>query len=306
MEPAEKRSKALPEDTATAEMGMDLSDYELQPTGWYVSKTDPAWQYHGTLHVLFHATTSQYYRIVNGELCSVSVDLAAGTVTDNNPAPLPVPSWFKGQHTLSAGLTCMQGQRPTQEDRHVVQLTLAGPAQCQPCAMLAVFDGHLGTEASQYLADHLESRISTALQACTFQSDVAAIATDHELLTTTLKQVFAEVDKAFLHIARIRKRPDGACAAVLLVLGQLLLTAHVGDSRVVLCHRGAALALTTDHKPESACERQRIEAAGGHVNDVNGVWRVGHASTEVQSWVLVFARLAQSASVFTTSQPPVS
>jgi serine/threonine protein phosphatase PrpC len=147
--------------------------------------------------------------------------------------------------------------------------------------MFAVFDGHLGTEASQYLADHLESRLCDALQACQFHPDETDLKSDIQVLNLTLKRVFQDIDQAFLHAARIRKKADGSCAAVLLVLGQLLVTAHVGDSRIVLCHRGTATALTTDHKPENEEERQRIEDKGGHVNNINGVWRVGHTSTEV-------------------------
>jgi hypothetical protein len=41
--------------------------------------------------------------------------------------------------------------------------------------------------------------------------------------------------------------------------------ANLGDSRAVLCRRGAVVAETKDHKPSDPPERARIEAAGGYV-----------------------------------------
>lgn len=41
-----------------------------------------------------------------------------------------------------------------------------------------------------------------------------------------------------------------------------LWTAHVGDSRAVLCRRDKAIPLTRDHKPDDPAERARIEQAG--------------------------------------------
>lgn len=45
-----------------------------------------------------------------------------------------------------------------------------------------------------------------------------------------------------------------------------LVTANCGDSRAVLCRGTEAIALTEDHKPEMACEKERIEKAGGTVS----------------------------------------
>ena len=49
-----------------------------------------------------------------------------------------------------------------------------------------------------------------------------------------------------------------------LCAGQVLHMAHCGDSRAVLA-APEALRLTQDHKPDLPAERERIEAAGGHV-----------------------------------------
>lgn len=39
----------------------------------------------------------------------------------------------------------------------------------------------------------------------------------------------------------------------------------MGDSRAVLCRRGQAVALSSDHKPDRPDERRRIEELGGRV-----------------------------------------
>jgi len=47
--------------------------------------------------------------------------------------------------------------------------------------------------------------------------------------------------------------------------GQLMV-ANVGDSRAVLCHKGQAIPLSRDHKPELTDEKQRIQKVGGNVD----------------------------------------
>jgi protein phosphatase 1L len=45
---------------------------------------------------------------------------------------------------------------------------------------------------------------------------------------------------------------------------------NVGDSRAVVCERGAANQLTVDHEPHTTNERQRIEKHGGFVTTFPG------------------------------------
>jgi serine/threonine protein phosphatase PrpC len=65
---------------------------------------------------------------------------------------------------------------------------------------------------------------------------------------------------------------------VALIHDEVLLTAHTGDSRAVLCRDGAAVRLTEDHKPNVDVERKRIEAAGGEVVFL-GCWRASHPTS---------------------------
>ncbi|KAK4722103.1 hypothetical protein R3W88_012336 [Solanum pinnatisectum] len=57
-------------------------------------------------------------------------------------------------------------------------------------------------------------------------------------------------------------------------IGDRLLVANVGDSRVVACRDGSAIPLSIDHKPDRSDERERIEQAGGFIIWA-GTWRVG-------------------------------
>lgn len=66
--------------------------------------------------------------------------------------------------------------------------------------------------------------------------------------------------------------PSGTTAIVVWYFcGKELVVANAGDSRAVLCRAGQAVALSHDHKPLQARERQRIEGAGGFINSMGRV-----------------------------------
>ncbi|CAL9057475.1 unnamed protein product [Musa banksii] len=57
----------------------------------------------------------------------------------------------------------------------------------------------------------------------------------------------------------------GSTAVVAVVGPDRIVVANCGDSRAVLCHDGAPVPLSTDHKPDRPDELRRIEAAGGRI-----------------------------------------
>eukprot|EP00210_Caulerpa_lentillifera_P001150 g1107.t1 len=66
----------------------------------------------------------------------------------------------------------------------------------------------------------------------------------------------------------------GATAIVAVLKGNELYVANAGDSRGVLCKGTRAVALSQDHKPGLDSERLRIEAAGGFLSEIAGMYRV--------------------------------
>eukprot|EP00931_Biecheleriopsis_adriatica_P064261 TRINITY_DN39064_c0_g1_i1.p1 TRINITY_DN39064_c0_g1~~TRINITY_DN39064_c0_g1_i1.p1 ORF type:complete len:430 (-),score=112.35 TRINITY_DN39064_c0_g1_i1:77-1327(-) len=60
----------------------------------------------------------------------------------------------------------------------------------------------------------------------------------------------------------------GCTAVCVLLTDTEIVCANAGDSRAVLCRGGHPVELSHDHKPNDVGERQRIEAAGGRVEEI--------------------------------------
>ncbi|XP_028662880.1 protein phosphatase, Mg2+/Mn2+ dependent, 1Db [Erpetoichthys calabaricus] len=154
-----------------------------------------------------------------------------------------------------------------------------GTTRQRSVAFFAVFDGHGGLEAAQFARDHLWMFIKK--QRGFWSSDT--------------EEVCAAIRKGFVacHHAMWKKLPDwpktitglpstsGTTASVVLIRGDQMFVAHVGDSAVVLGVQDdpkenfiRAIEVTQDHKPELPRERQRIEELGGSVIKKSGVNRV--------------------------------
>eukprot|EP00796_Vickermania_ingenoplastis_P001014 gene1014-605_t len=147
----------------------------------------------------------------------------------------------------------MQGWRAAMEDEHVVDLTFPCSSSDSEEGLFCVFDGHSGTGSAQ---------LCSAL--------IPTVARQHRNGNkVNFVDTFLEVDDK-LKLAL--KDGSGCTAVVVHVTPKMITCASVGDSRAVLCRGGEAVALSHDHKPENDEERERIEAAGGFVQDnrVNG------------------------------------
>jgi serine/threonine protein phosphatase PrpC len=113
----------------------------------------------------------------------------------------------------------------------------------------AVFDGHAGYEAAEYLQSHLLMHLLTSEQHRQVQAD-------------PLKALGAAVNLAEQEI--LVKFQANCCKAgstllALLLVDDKLYIANVGDSRAVLGRGTEAQQLTRDHKPACLQEQQRIE-----------------------------------------------
>ncbi|XP_071721292.1 probable protein phosphatase 2C 51 [Rutidosis leptorrhynchoides] len=215
--------------------------------------------------------------------------------------------------TKDCDFASLQGHRQYQEDRvtciHNIKLPLIGKGTKSDAKvdLLAIFDGHGGSEASemakQYLlgfflvhvianaiknASNLENHndllnVVQGSRGHLIEIDDNSI---HEIFKYSLLGAIRDIDRKFSLEAVENRYSSGSTASVALLLNnEELIVANVGDSKVILC-AGSAEELTNDHHPDRDDERARIEQAGGYVLDwdvprVNGILAVSRAIGDV-------------------------
>lgn len=145
------------------------------------------------------------------------------------------------------------GLRPSMEDADCVRQDLG---IChEPVAYYAIFDGHGGNACADYLKENLYKYLQKYLKGIN----------DVQEWKAYIAQCFNECDlefsKSFPEVSKVM----GSTALVVMVMGRNVVLANTGDCRAVISRRGEAIQLTTDHKPDIADEKSRIEAAGGFV-----------------------------------------
>jgi len=157
------------------------------------------------------------------------------------------------------------GNKSNNEDRMVLSFQIA--PEVYGCL---IADGHCGDTCADYLVEHLFSNLSHRLH---------AELTDESGIRRALSEAFRETDEAFLQYATTNQIPAGSTAIVIVFFLSntreelRCITAHVGDSRALIA-LPEVVRLTSDHKPDREDEKRRLQASGGHVVDVGGIWRV--------------------------------
>jgi len=151
------------------------------------------------------------------------------------------------------------------EDYHHVETEFdarAGEADSgSSSAFVAVYDGHGGYRAGEYLKQYLHRNVKKEVN---FDGEPSA-AGWFENVTEQIIRAFNITDLHFLEWADRDNLRDGSTATTVVLLDDTVLCCNVGDSRTVLCRDGGAKALSEDHKPDLPRERNRIEALGGSV-----------------------------------------
>lgn len=164
------------------------------------------------------------------------------SIKQGAPVPLIVPS--------DVGCSSIIGKRTYQEDRYVVT-SLPDSVLCA-----AVFDGHGGSECSEFCQQNLESILTQQLSQ---HKDLEAVL--HHSFLTLHSQYVKWTEE---HSAGLKA---GTTANVCLLRnGVELAVGHVGDSRAILCRMGSARELTRDHCPSNKSEKVRILQSGGRVS----------------------------------------
>lgn len=223
---------------------------------------------------------------------------------DVDPSSILSNSWLKEDDKRApdvAGVVwhteSWTGLKPTQEDRAANGRTRIKGVTYR---YFGVFDGHGGPQCSEFLRKKLHTgllnHIRQAPRPRRIGKDVESfVALQTSLATNAIMDTFKRVDAEFMDTARRQSWNEGSTALTVLLTGNdpnemLLSVANVGDCRAVLCAAGRAVRLSEDHKPNSSLERSRIEAVGGSVINVMGIWRVGVsviADSATRTWLSV-------------------
>lgn len=157
---------------------------------------------------------------------------------------------IKGKQMFSGGHAESLGKRPTMEDACAIIGEFAGPGT----QFYGVFDGHGGNSVAIFCATEFPGILARHFEASKDMEE-------------SLKAAIAELNETAME-----KWPFiGSTLAVAVIADNILYTANVGDSRIILIRDGAAWRKSQDHKISDESERQEVEARGGLV--LNG--RVG-------------------------------
>jgi serine/threonine protein phosphatase PrpC len=188
----------------------------------------------------------------------------------------------------------MQGWRKRMEDAHLTDLD-KGPNQ--NTQIFAVFDGHGGSEVAKFVENHFTEELLKNENY--LKNDIKKALEDNFLKMDTLmlekegsEELLKEYQKSKEEASKMKEnnknaqiemlrqvidpkeQPNakismftGCTANVLIIQDNKLYFANAGDSRSVICKKGQAFAMSTDHKPSIPAELKRIEKAGGWVSD---------------------------------------
>lgn len=168
------------------------------------------------------------------------------------------------------GWAVAQGPRPGMEDAVEV---IANFDDSPPTELYAVYDGHSGTAAVEFVKRSLPSVIRSHEHFRETESGFhaalqASFATADVLLLEHLRQNAPQAPVADQHGSYILS--SGCVGTVVLVRGAALHVANLGDCRALLCEDGVMRDLTKDHRAGEdgdAAERERLRAMGVEVSN---------------------------------------
>lgn len=164
---------------------------------------------------------------------------------------------------LRFAATSMQGWRVNMEDAHIAQKDIK-----EGVSLFGVFDGHGGKEVAKYCAAHFAEAL---------EKNESFKAGDYK---KALEQTFLKMDELIQtaegqeSLKMLKEEPEmtvtfaGCTANVCILTKNEVYCANAGDSRAYLHFEdGSTAPLSTDHKPDVATEKERIQGAGGYVRD---------------------------------------
>lgn len=203
------------------------------------------------------------------------------------------------QHVYVDGATA-KGKREYQQDRHIALPDFKprhGGEDQVNCCLVGVFDGHKSEQAAELAAAKMPGIIadqrSLGRSEAPDSSEGLKGPDSGDRIAQALKASFKDLDAQILAEEQkqgVEKGAFGGCTAVVaLAMGDVLYTAHVGDSGAIIDRGGTAYRLTEDHKPYMKAERQRIQEAGGQLVE-NGNRVLSNAKDDGRASMLAMSR----------------
>ena len=176
------------------------------------------------------------------------------------------------------GWADMLGRRPTMEDHFLWQGGLEGHSNVD---LFAVFDGHAARDAAKFCSEHLPEIMKQHLHEGESGSSGGktpkTLAKSDTLFTKVFNTLNAALEKHLSTVRDTSVKHCGTTAVVVLIVGDVMQIANVGDSRAVL---NSGERCTVDHKPRSEVDRIRSHPGGfvtgdgsGRINEVLAVSR---------------------------------
>ncbi|XP_030546303.1 probable protein phosphatase 2C 58 [Rhodamnia argentea] len=159
----------------------------------------------------------------------------------------------RASKTITHGYHLMKGKSNHAMEDYVV--SDSKQVDSKELGLFAIFDGHLGHDVASYLQIHLFDSI---LKQPDFWTDTEA----------AIRRAYHTTDKEILEKALVLGKGGSTAVTVILIDGQRLVVANVGDSRAVICENGVAKQLSVDHEPSK--EKRLIESRGGFVSNIPG------------------------------------
>lgn len=157
------------------------------------------------------------------------------------------------QNPAKYGFSLVKGKaNHPMEDFHVAKFV---QIHGHELGLFAIYDGHLGDSVPAYLQKNLFANI---LKEEDFWTDP----------NRSISKAYERTDQAILSHNPDLGRGGSTAVTAILVDGQKLWVANVGDSRAVLSRKGQAIQMSIDHEPNT--ERGSIEDRGGFVSNMPG------------------------------------
>ncbi|XP_050385300.1 protein phosphatase 2C 37-like [Argentina anserina] len=205
-------------------------------------------------------------RLVNDEVVNTTRGESKGLHAGNEVVVVPPPVV---QEAPRYGSTSVCGRRRDMEDAVSIHPTLckAQGSDSGGCHFYGVYDGHGCSHVALKCKDRLHEIVKQHLES---QSVLQWKDTMERSFSKMDEEVHAGNQAVLSPKCRCELQTPqcdavGSTAVVAVVTPEKIIVSNCGDSRAVLCRSGAAVPLSSDHKPDRPDELLRIEAAGGRV-----------------------------------------